>query len=219
MTFAELIHSLHSNPQHVVVPSQWGQGRATFGGLVAALLYEAMRLKVPEGRPVRSLAITFVGPMLMDEATSFEVEILREGKSVVQVLGRVIQNAGVVAVAQGSFGASRASSIRVVADPAPAMKAVEQCQELPYIAGVTPEFTRYLAMRWGEGGLPFSNTPSRQMGGWVRLRDEKDEEKATDRAVRARYRSAHHRGSSAGQTRSECRRSCNYRSGNRANSN
>ena len=49
MTFAELIHAVHTHPQHVVVPGLWGQGRATFGGLVAAMLYEAMRLKVPAG--------------------------------------------------------------------------------------------------------------------------------------------------------------------------
>ncbi len=59
MTFAELIHAVHTHPQHVVVPGLWGQGRATFGGLVAAMLYEAMRLKVPAGRPVRSLSVTF----------------------------------------------------------------------------------------------------------------------------------------------------------------
>ena len=51
------------------------------------------------------------------------------------------------------------------------MKPVAECQEMPYIKNVTPEFTRYLAMRWGEGGLPFSNNPSRHMGGWVRLRE------------------------------------------------
>lgn len=39
MTFAELIHAVHTHPQHVVVPGLWGQGRATFGGLVAAMLY------------------------------------------------------------------------------------------------------------------------------------------------------------------------------------
>ena len=72
MTFAELIHAVHTHPQHVVVPGLWGQGRATFGGLVAAMLYEAMRLKVPAGRPVRSLSVTFVGPLLMGAPAAFE---------------------------------------------------------------------------------------------------------------------------------------------------
>ncbi|MDX5371045.1 MAG: thioesterase family protein [Pseudomonadaceae bacterium] len=180
MTFAELIHAVHTHPQHVVVPGLWGQGRATFGGLVAAMLYEAMRLKVAPGKPVRSLAITFVGPMQMGEPAAFEAEVLREGKSVSQVLGRVVQNGAVVAMAQASFGAARESAVRVMAEPAPAMPAVEQCLELGYIPGVTPEFTRFLAMRWGEGGMPFSNNPSRSMGGWVRLRSDVSYDKVSE---------------------------------------
>lgn len=180
MTFAELIHAVHTRPEHVIVPTLWGQGRATFGGLVAAMVYEAMRAKVPAGRPVRSLAVTFVGPMLAGEPVAFEVEVLREGKAVSQVLGRAVQNGGVVAIVQGSFGASRQSQVVVDALPAPAMKPAEECQELPYVAGVTPEFTRFLAMRWGLGGMPFSNTQSREMGGWVRLRSAVSEERISE---------------------------------------
>lgn len=180
MTFAELIHAVHNRPQHVLVPPSWGQGRATFGGLVGAMLYEAMRVKVPAGRPVRSLAITFVGPLLMNEAVAFEVDVLREGKAVSQILGRAVQNGAVVAIAQGSFGAARESQVAVEADPAPAMKPVDECQELPYIKDVTPEFTRFLAMRWALGGMPFSGNPSREMGGWVRLRSDVSYDRITE---------------------------------------
>ena len=171
MTFAQLLKAVRSHPQALVIPAVWGQGRAGFGGLAVALVFETMRSQVPVERPVRSLAITFVGPLALDQPVSFEAEVLREGKAVSQVLGRALQNGQVVTLVQGSFGASRTSQIDVPALPAPTMKAVEACVELPYIQGVTPEFTRYLAMRWGEGGLPFSNNPSRHMGGWVRLRE------------------------------------------------
>jgi acyl-CoA thioesterase len=60
------------------------------------------------------------------------------------------------------------------------MKAVDDCPELPYLKGVTPEFTRYLAMRWAVGGMPFSNTPSREMGGYVRLRGEEQVSEVTE---------------------------------------
>ena len=46
--------------------------------------------------------------------------------------------------------------------------------------GVTPEFTRFLAMRWGQGGMPFSNTPSRHMGGWVRLRSDVSHDRVSE---------------------------------------
>lgn len=172
MGFSELLQAVRDNPQAVHIPAQWGQGRASFGGLVAALVYEAMRAQVPDGRPPRSLAITFVGPAAPDVPISFTVEVLREGKAVSQVLGRAVQDGQVVTIVQGSFGAGRDSRIAVQAEPAPQAKPVDECQELPYIPNVTPEFTRHLAMRWAIGGMPFSGNPSREMGGWVRLRDQ-----------------------------------------------
>lgn len=175
MTFSEMIQAARANPEAVVVPGLWGQGRAAFGGMAAALVYEAMRAQVPEGRPVRSLAITFVGPLTCDVPVRLEAEVLREGKAVSQVLGRAVQDGLVVTLVQGSFGASRASAVAVSSEAPPPMKPVDECQELPFVKGVLPEFTRFLAMRWGVGGLPFSNTPSRQMGGWVRLRDAQEE--------------------------------------------
>lgn len=171
MTFLELIQAVRSTPEQVCAPATWGQGRAGFGGLVAALVYEAMCAKVPAGRPVRSLAITFVGPLLVDQPASYEAQVLREGKAVSQVLGKAMQDGQVVAVIQGSFGAPRASRIAVESLPAPAMKRPEECIPRPFVAGVMPEFLRYLELAWGEGGLPFSNDKSRFMGGWVRFRD------------------------------------------------
>ena len=174
MRFSELIDAVRRSPVGLVIPAQWSQGRASFGGLVAALQYEAMRARVPADRPVRSLAITFVGPAAPDVPVSFQAEVLREGKAVSQVLGRAVQNGQVVTLVQGSFGASRASEVEIAAAPAPQMKHWDDCQELPYIPGVTPEFMRHLAMRWSIGGLPFTGNTSREMGGWVRLRNEVD---------------------------------------------
>ena len=78
MTFSQLLHAVRLNPHAVVIPSVWGQGRAGFGGLAVALVFEAMRAKVPQGRPVRSLAITFVGPVAPDVPVSFQAEVLRQ---------------------------------------------------------------------------------------------------------------------------------------------
>jgi len=175
MRFCDLLDAVRQQPE-VTIPAEWGQGRASFGGLVAALQFEAMRARVPTERPVRSLAITFVGPVEPEVPVSFEVDVLREGKAVSQVLGRAMQNGQVVTIIQGSFGASRPSEVAVEAYPAPTMKHWDECQELPYIKGVTPEFMRHLAMRWSVGGIPFSGTPSRLMGGWVRLRGDVKEE-------------------------------------------
>lgn len=176
MNFSQLLTAVRQRPQDVTIPASWAQGRASFGGLMAALLYEAMHAKVSPERPVRSLAITFVGPAAPDVSTRFEVELLREGGSVSTLLGRAVQNGQVVTVMQGSFGAGRDSLIDVPALPAVDMPSLaEASQELPFINGVTPAFIQHLSMRWAIGGWPFSGKKERQMGGWVRLKGDADE--------------------------------------------
>lgn len=171
MEFSELMRAAQAAPDAVKVPAVWGQGRAAFGGVAAALVYAAMRRAVPAERPVRSLAITFVGPLLVDTELSLEVEILRQGKSVSQVLGRAVQNGEVVTLIQGSFGAGRESEVSVPSLPAPPMKALQQCIEFPFIENLMPPFARYLDMRWGEGQPPGTGYTGRSIGGWVRLRE------------------------------------------------
>jgi acyl-CoA thioesterase len=185
MRFCDLLDAVRRQPLELSIPAGWAQGRASFGGLVVALQYEAMRAKVPADRPVRSLAITFVGPVEPDVPVSFEVEVLREGKAVSQVLGRAMQGGQVVTLVQGSFGASRPSEVAVQAVSAPAMKHWDDCQELPFIEGVLPQFMQHLAMRWSVGGLPFTGNTSRQMGGWVRLRGDVKEEPVTEAHILA----------------------------------
>lgn len=177
MNFNQLLDAVRENPETLSIPPSWAQGRAVFGGLMAAMVYERMRLKLADDRPVRSLAISFVSPAAADVPIRFEVEVLREGKAVSTLLGRAIQNGQVVTLVQGNFGAGRPSVINVAAAPAVAMTPLEQAApELPYIKGVTPEFMRHVALRWTVGGLPFSGNPSRYMGGWVRLRDVAEEQ-------------------------------------------
>lgn len=172
MQFDELIQGFKAHPDNeVTVPAEWGQGRATFGGLVGALLYEAMEARCEPGRPLRAMAISFVGPLTPGEPAQVNAEVLRQGKAVSQMEARAVQQDGVKALAIGSFGAGRESKVRVEPEPAPEAPAPDACQKLPYIAGVTPEFTRFIEMRWAFGGLPYSNRPERQMGGWMRFRD------------------------------------------------
>ncbi len=169
MEFAAILDQLERNDyRQVDVPAEWAQGRATFGGLVAALVYSAMRSKVSDGRPVRSLAISFVGPVAPG-AVQLEVEVLREGRAVVQVEGRALQDGQVAAVVLGSFGAPRESAVAVTADPAPQVAAVEKCQQLPFIPKLSPTFAQYFEYRWAIGHMPFTGSRERKMGGWMRF--------------------------------------------------
>ncbi|MBC7210246.1 MAG: thioesterase family protein, partial [Pseudomonas sp.] len=96
MNFTELLTAARTHPEAISVPAGWAQGRAVFGGLMAAMVHEAMRQKLGDDRPVRSLAITFVGPAAPDMPISLEVEVLREGKAVSTLLGRAVQDGQVV---------------------------------------------------------------------------------------------------------------------------
>ena len=170
MTFAELLNAFAtSSDNSVTIPTSWAQGRAGYGGLVAALVFAGMRDKVADARPVRSLAITFVGPVSPGESMSVEAEVLREGKAVSQVLGRAKQNGQTMCIIQGSFGAGRDSTVAVAAEPAPAAPAPDQCDRMPYIEGLMPSFMRYFDVRLTFGDYPCTNSRKREMGGWMRM--------------------------------------------------
>ena len=174
MSFTQLIEAAGAG-QDFTVPADWAQGRACFGGLAAALVFARMRT-LASARPVRSLSLNFVGPLESDKPVELRARVLREGRAVTHLHAEALQDDQVVLSMLGSFGLARSSQLQVEAVPAPLLKSVEQCQELPYLPKVTPEFIRHLAMRWAEGGLPFSGNRARAMAGWVRFRDERPEQ-------------------------------------------
>ncbi|WNW10740.1 thioesterase family protein [Pseudomonas sp. DTU_2021_1001937_2_SI_NGA_ILE_001] len=172
MNFTDLLAAAADNPAAVTIPTEWAQGRASFGGLVAALQYQAMRRRVDAARQVRSLAITFVAPVAPEVPVTFDVEILREGSSVTQVLGRASQNGQVTTLVQGSFGVSRDSVVLYGQPPCyEGVKPREQSPALPFVKGVMPDFLQHLEIHWGLGSLPYSGVPAPAIGGYVRLRD------------------------------------------------
>ncbi len=156
------------------VDETWAQGRATFGGLVAALLYEAMRKQVPEERLIRSFALSFVGPAGPGEQT-YQAQVLRSGKAVTQMEARLLQGGETMAVALASFGAGRESAVVAPGHAMPEAPPADDCRVLPFVEGVSPAFTRHLEMRWVFGDLPFSGSTQRQMGGWMRFREPQGE--------------------------------------------
>ncbi|MDX1634746.1 MAG: thioesterase family protein [Marinobacter sp.] len=168
MNFDQLLASAAN--QGLTMPASWGQGRATFGGLVAALAFDRMTRVVAEGRPMRSMQVSFVGPVTADCEVVIEADLLREGKAVSQARASLIQEGETRLAALAAFGSGRESSVSVPALAAPDAPEPDSCQALPYIKGVTPEFTQHIEMRWAFGGMPFSGKGGREMGGWMRFR-------------------------------------------------
>lgn len=135
------------------------------------MLYQHLLAAVGRHASIRSVTISFVAPVAVGPVT-LQAEVLRRGKSAVQAEARMMQDGQVVAVLLASFGAARDSSIIVAAHPAPLIKPPEQGIVLPYIAGMTPEFTRHFNLHWSEGSIPFSGVDHADMAGWMRFSQE-----------------------------------------------
>lgn len=167
--------------ESVVVPPGWGQGRATFGGVVAGAMLSRVLAGVdlPE-QDVRAMTINFVGPVEAGDAR-VTAEVLRQGKSATQVEARVTQAdasgvESVRAVALVTIGAARPSSLSLAASPlGKDLPEHDSLTPIPYIEGVTPEFIARLDMRLAKGHGPFSGGADGDMHGYMSFREPTDD--------------------------------------------
>jgi len=139
----------------------WQQGRTVFGGLLSALAAQAMRDVCGSDWPMRALQTNFVGPVALG-TFHVDVALLRQGKNVRQVKATVVQADAqgveqVCGILLGVFGGGRHSEIpsrQPVQPPVPLNP--EAAVTLPYLPGLTPNFTQHLEFRLAEGTFPFS---------------------------------------------------------------
>ena len=150
------------------VTADWGQGRAAYGGLVGAIALHEMRKRAPAARPVRSMTLTFVGPLGVGEATC-RTAVLRDGKSSTLIEARIEQGGEVCCVAQGVFGGARSSQVELAYPPPRAIEAPERYEPFPYIEGAIPAFLQHVRTRWAYGHFPFSGQPLAPLGGYCEL--------------------------------------------------
>lgn len=171
MNFTETLAQITPAAEQTIdLPPKWGQGRALFGGITAAIAWQHAQLGVADDQPIRSFSVSFVAPVQVGEAKLVR-RILREGSSVSQLAVDIVQDGAVVLSALASFGRGRQSSVKVAAEPAQQIPSPEQGPPMPDMA-IVPEFTYHYDYRVNVGGLPFSGNNSRQFGGWVRFRHE-----------------------------------------------
>lgn len=160
MEFSQLLATLRlvDGRGEIIIPADWMQGRSAFGGLQAALLVQAMRSRVPDAPPLRTLQTSFIAPIPQDQPLHIESQLLRRGRSAIQVEARLMLEQAVLCTAIGIFGSARTS----VVEDAPRQRSVAATNglEMPYIESLAPNFTRHFSMRWLEGGLPFSGIAS-----------------------------------------------------------
>jgi acyl-CoA thioesterase len=152
------------------IGEDWSQGRATFGGMVAALGNEAMRRLVPEDRALRGLDTTFVGPALAGEV-DIDAEILRVGKAVTIARARLWSDGKIAATLTGIYGMARATALSITPSVAAGVHpALDFPQRSPADMG-GPSFARHFAYRWAEGAQPFAGSSLRTSKTYVRHQD------------------------------------------------
>ena len=173
MLFSETLASLRPTASgfRADIGEDWSQGRATFGGLVAAVGNEAMRRHVPMDRQLRGLNITFAAPVVPG-VVDIETRVLRVGKVVTVAQANLISSDAVAATLTGIYGSSRATSIVVPHTAAASARNVEESAEstLPSALG-GPAFLQHFRLRWAEGARPYTSTPLNRSKAYIRHRE------------------------------------------------
>ncbi|MGO2012911.1 MAG: acyl-CoA thioesterase [Pseudoalteromonas sp.] len=161
--------SPESSSTSMQFPANWCQGRTAFGGLSAALLYQAVRQQVDQSRRLLSISTNFVGPLLADTDFTINVEVLREGENSTQVLVKAIQNDQVCVIVQACFGKQRESNISVPVTKKMTLKPVDESHTLPYKEGIMPAFFQHVSLCPEQGSMPFTGAETSHLGGWMKF--------------------------------------------------
>jgi acyl-coenzyme A thioesterase PaaI-like protein len=159
MLFSQTLASIQPQDKgwSAIVGEDWSQGRATFGGMVAALGNEAMRRLVPADRKLRGLETVFAGPALAG-AVRIEAEVLRVGNAVTIASARVWSADKIAATLTGTYGIARSTAMSASPTAAVGVPAVQNLPEKTTGAGGAPAFAQHFDLRWAEGAWPFSGS-------------------------------------------------------------
>jgi acyl-CoA thioesterase len=170
-TFSALLESSTATAEglELEVPPDWMQGRSTFGGLQAAFAVRAMRAHVGAAMPLRTLQLTFVGPIA--GRMQVRASVVRTGANTAHVEARVTGKEGLAAIAIGVFGRPR-SSVVAVTPVRPEVPRPAQPPEMPYVPGVVPAFLQHFSARWLRGAMPFTGSREQRHVLEIDLRDD-----------------------------------------------
>lgn len=175
MHIDKLLHSVakqisaEQNKASITISKSWGQGRTVFGGISAAIVYHAIKQKVSDDRVLRSLTTNFVAPIAIEQELFIEVEVLREGRNVTQVIAKAIQQEQVCVMTQASFGVARESKVAVHNLDFHNMPKPKKAKYIPQIPKLVPKFLQHIDLAIIEGDLPFSGSGLSSGQGWMRF--------------------------------------------------
>lgn len=161
--------SSSANGWHFDLPSGWRQGRSVYGGLTVAAAASLALRQVAGLRSLRALTAQLVRPV-SPGVLHGSLRIIREGKTLSFVEVGLLQQEREVAAVSMAFAAPRAGSLPIAPSARFQGPEPESLVDIPYVAGVTPECTQHLALRWASGGVPFSGSAQARLSGYCRFR-------------------------------------------------
>jgi len=171
VSFTDLLKSISAQSDGTLfleVPSDWMQGRTTYGGLTAAISLVAAKTLVAD-IPLRSAQIAFVGPV--GGAVQLRPRLLRQGKNTAFVSVDLCSGEAVMAQCVFAFGNARESQLNAQFLTAPDRPQPDDCSPL-FPKGLGPNFTRNFEARKAFGGIIGSTESSRSLGLWLKFVDD-----------------------------------------------
>ena len=147
------------------IPPEWMQGRTSYGGLSTALAVETARRFHPELPPLRSAAVSFIGPLAGEVMVT--ARTVRKGRNATWIAAEVTCEAGVGLTASFVFMGPVESALHLNDAPPPAGWIAPE-NALPLPPGVGPGFIGNFEVRFA---LPRADKPLPELCWWVRLRD------------------------------------------------
>ncbi len=166
MSFAALIATAKQADGSLAfnVPDDWLQGRTAYGGLTAAVAYNAAKGVQAQLPPLRSAQIAFIGPVSND--IHARATLLRRGKSSAFIEARVTSNGELAMLGTFLFMAERASPVSLAAPTAPTTPPPENAE--PAMRGKGPAFRSHLEYRHAAS---VQDREKPELLRWVRLRE------------------------------------------------
>ena len=163
----DILSALRDSPDNCAdVSEHWSQGRSLYGGIAAALAVTAMRKQVAADRSLRSLMISFVGPLAPGKS-KVETRVLRQGGNVTQTSAEIIQHGEVQLQALAAYGKPRQGLAAEVDHGFVADRPERDTPLREQDAKRMPGFLKFYKGRWMEGGTPFSGDVKNTIRIWA----------------------------------------------------
>jgi len=168
-TFQQILMTQGGEPNATFrLTEDWTQGRTIHGGVIAGLAHQAMKQRISVERVLRAMHITFASPSFPG-VLLFDMEVIREGKSVSTVLTRALSGGATNALITGIYGASRPSVLSTDSEVSVPQFGPEKFTTLEFPVELIPNHLKHFEIRFVTGNLPYSGGTDRSHSAYVRF--------------------------------------------------